>query len=285
VGGLPQSAEVRKPSLASLISAIEEKPVKKSTYWTYIVSLGYVGAKEALWHEWRNFPEDLYPEVDPRGELFSEPVDGLRKLQVKKKKVEIFTLALLIAKDSEHVREVITDFFDFQSPPNPPKQFTSDGRPRKSLTGEGSSSTSAMLKPFQGMLDPDDSSQQPSLQLSHEFRQNLLWYYNSNNLVPEKRLLERLRSKVFPYTPEAVLQAIDDWLVPDWIESMESMHAPVSDSFTQYHIGWVEQCSVEGIAIKRGFYGENLCFKPSSRSSSSADTETPSDMSHASADE
>lgn len=234
-GGVPQPGEERRPCFACIILDRTPTKFRRLSYCNYIGSLGYIGASDALWHEWKNCPEDLFVRTT-----------DLRQ------KGEIFALAFLMAKDTDSAMSILKTLFEYNS---------KDGRCRGLRQSPGDNSASWI-----GFGD--------------FCRHRMKWYYQSNNLIPSEGFKERLNEQFLPDAPATICQAMNDLLVTDWIESMESTDPPTTNTFAHFEIGWVQQDGVEGIAIKEDVDGEEdvngeiLYFKPSSRRISSPNTET-----------
>ena len=270
-GGVPQHGEKRQscfephtmtPTFASPMSTLSDTASsvaassETNRYGAYIVALGYIGASNAVWHEWCNPSHDLLGDPDIL-------------LQHRHPDIaQSFALAFLMAKDYNRALHVLQPLFkDGQYDP-----WTQPATRVPGAAPEDSSSAAnehELPSPTRSPLNTPRPVLRPTIQLTWATFDHLKRYYISNKLIPTGRLLNRLGTsyfpRFFPDKPETILQAMDDYLVPEWLDLKQSTLAPSRDLFTDNEIDWVEKDGVEGLAIRQTGDGKILYFKASSR--------------------
>ena len=160
--GIPQYREKRQISFGSIVVTRSHGHSSKIAYATYIESLGYLRASDALWSEWldglRNMPpasEILLPEDILKGNVH----DSLAARDFREN-TEVFALAFLLADDPKRALQVLETFSELDIP-----------------------HTSVNLE-------------SPTNVLCDHTMHKILWYYKSNNLVSTKRLQEQLGAEL-----------------------------------------------------------------------------------------
>ena len=204
-GGISQSGEDEKASFASLT----RHQVFRYTLFDAlrIISLGSIGASEALWYEWEN--------------------SAMRG----KSRAEIFAIAFLLAKHPKHALSVLKSHY------NKNVHTDTEGDPEPASAADiVEESTEAIGQ--DGRHEPDQK-ELLTFTLESVSRKALHRYYRSHGLVFTNRALRRI-DEIFSGGPEHILKVLDNFLVLEWIESNEKRDAPV----TQGTIDWVQQDGV-----------------------------------------
>jgi hypothetical protein len=248
--GTPQHQEKQQISFGSTVVMRSYGSFSKLVYATYIESLGYLGASDALWHEWQYGLRTKVPisEALLSDALLKDDIPDSVAARDLREKTEVFALAFLMAGNPERALHVLESFFDLD------------------------------------VAHTSPNLESPTNVLCGHTRHKILWYYKSNNLVPTERLQEQIATEFSFEGPRAIFQKLNDMLVPQWADSRESTEIPFEDRFVHYSVDWIEKDGAEGVAIKDA--GQRiLYFEPSSQRTSGPDTEALLDSSRSSVDE
>ena len=242
--GTPQHQEKRQISFGSTVVTRSYGSFSKLVYATYIESLGYLGASDALWREWQYGLRTMDPASEAL--LKDDILDSVAARDLREK-TEVFALAFLMADNPERALHVLETFLELDVPHTSP------------------------------------NLESPTNVLCDHTRHRILWYYKSSNLVPTERLQEQIGTQFSSEEPRAIFQKLNDMLIPKWVDSRESTEIPFEDRFVRYSVDWIEIDGVEGVAIKDTGQ-KIIYFKSSSQRPASLDTEALLDSSRSSVD-